>query len=177
MLDRTNLLTTREIVQWRLRLAVVVIITQDFISINGVDPSVGLHPNKGCHGLLGIQKRQADGRDVLFVRRSDSVPCTTCTNPIFTHSCNVRIPFVVSPARRISFCLFVTGASNFCVACGHGGHTYHLMTWFESMDVCPSGCGCRCLEVGTFIVDWRRAYTNAVMANSVTIAPLEMLSD
>lgn len=47
----------------------------------------------------------------------------------------------------------VRGASNFCVACGHGGHTYHLMTWFESMDVCPSGCGCRCLEVGTFIVD------------------------
>lgn len=47
----------------------------------------------------------------------------------------------------------VRGASNFCVACGHGGHTYHLMTWFETMDVCPTGCGCRCLEVGTFIVD------------------------
>ncbi|CAH3138838.1 unnamed protein product [Porites lobata] len=47
----------------------------------------------------------------------------------------------------------VRGASNFCVACGHGGHTYHLKAWFESMDVCPSGCGCRCLEVGTFIVD------------------------
>ncbi|XP_020622090.1 WD repeat-containing protein 59-like [Orbicella faveolata] len=47
----------------------------------------------------------------------------------------------------------VRGASNFCVACGHGGHTYHLMTWFETMEVCPSGCGCRCLEVGTFIVD------------------------
>ncbi|KAK2554683.1 GATOR complex protein WDR59 [Acropora cervicornis] len=47
----------------------------------------------------------------------------------------------------------VRGASNFCVACGHGGHAYHLLTWFESMDVCPTGCGCRCLEVGTFIVD------------------------
>lgn len=47
----------------------------------------------------------------------------------------------------------VRGASNFCVACGHGGHAYHLLTWFESMDVCPTGCGCRCLEVDTFIVD------------------------
>lgn len=47
----------------------------------------------------------------------------------------------------------VRGASNFCVACGHGGHAYHLLTWFETMDVCPAGCGCRCLEVGTFIVD------------------------
>lgn len=53
-----------------------------------------------------------------------------------------------------SFHFIILGASNFCVACGHGGHTYHLMSWFESMDVCPSGCGCRCLEVGTFIVDW-----------------------
>ena len=57
-----------------------------------------------------------------------------CTNVVFFH-------------------LIAPGASNFCVACGHGGHTYHLMTWFERMEVCPSGCGCRCLEVGTFIVD------------------------
>lgn len=56
--------------------------------------------------------------------------------------------------KRCFFHLIVPGASNFCVACGHGGHTYHLMTWFETMEVCPSGCGCRCLEVGTFIVDW-----------------------
>ena len=76
---------------------------------------------------------------------------------IFSHA---NIFFICSYARGCYptvyslVYLFVPGASNFCVACGHGGHTYHLMTWFESMDMCPSGCGCRCLEVGTFIVDW-----------------------
>ena len=65
--------------------------------------------------------------------------CFSCVSQVFISCCFLFY--------------FLPGASNFCVACGHGGHTYHLMTWFETMDVCPSGCGCRCLEVGTFIVD------------------------
>ncbi|KXJ05714.1 WD repeat-containing protein 59, partial [Exaiptasia diaphana] len=39
----------------------------------------------------------------------------------------------------------VRGASNVCMACGHGGHTFHIMQWFENMSVCPTGCGCTCL--------------------------------
>ncbi|GLG98684.1 GATOR complex protein WDR59 [Gryllus bimaculatus] len=38
------------------------------------------------------------------------------------------------------------GSSNFCLVCGHGGHTNHMMAWFEIETVCPTGCGCNCLE-------------------------------
>ncbi|XP_063913443.1 GATOR2 complex protein WDR59 [Zophobas morio] len=41
--------------------------------------------------------------------------------------------------------LSVRGSANCCMVCGHGGHTKHLKQWFEKRDVCPSGCGCRCL--------------------------------
>ncbi|XP_064611942.1 GATOR2 complex protein WDR59-like isoform X2 [Liolophura sinensis] len=40
----------------------------------------------------------------------------------------------------------VRGASNFCLSCGHGGHTLHMLEWFQSHELCPSGCGCHCLE-------------------------------
>ncbi|XP_028416243.1 GATOR complex protein WDR59-like isoform X1 [Dendronephthya gigantea] len=39
----------------------------------------------------------------------------------------------------------VKGAFNFCLSCGHGGHTLHIMKWFETKDVCATGCGCHCL--------------------------------
>lgn len=41
--------------------------------------------------------------------------------------------------------LSVRGQSMFCLACGHGGHTMHVQEWFSLHNVCPSGCGCRCL--------------------------------
>ncbi|GFY67711.1 GATOR complex protein WDR59 [Trichonephila inaurata madagascariensis] len=43
-------------------------------------------------------------------------------------------------------CVAVKGCSSFCMSCGHGGHTTHMQNWFSDMDVCPSGCGCNCLE-------------------------------
>ncbi|XP_055933393.1 GATOR complex protein WDR59-like isoform X2 [Argiope bruennichi] len=43
-------------------------------------------------------------------------------------------------------CVAVKGCSSFCMVCGHGGHTTHMQKWFSDMDVCPSGCGCYCLE-------------------------------
>ncbi|XP_076764679.1 WD repeat domain 59 isoform X1 [Xylocopa sonorina] len=46
----------------------------------------------------------------------------------------------------------VRGPSNFCIFCGHGGHTHHLATWFTSETLCPTGCGCYCLqESSTFL--------------------------
>ncbi|XP_064640221.1 GATOR2 complex protein WDR59-like isoform X2 [Lineus longissimus] len=39
----------------------------------------------------------------------------------------------------------VKGASNFCLACGHGGHASHMWEWFKTHDTCPTGCGCSCL--------------------------------
>uniref|UniRef100_A0A3P8YKN9 RWD domain-containing protein n=1 Tax=Esox lucius TaxID=8010 RepID=A0A3P8YKN9_ESOLU len=44
----------------------------------------------------------------------------------------------------------VRGSSNFCLSCGHGGHTSHMMEWFRTQDECPTGCGCRCLLQSTF---------------------------
>ncbi|XP_033625882.1 GATOR complex protein WDR59-like [Asterias rubens] len=38
----------------------------------------------------------------------------------------------------------VKGSSSFCLACGHGGHTTHMLQWFKTETVCPTGCGCLC---------------------------------
>ncbi|KAG1704370.1 GATOR complex protein WDR59 [Nymphon striatum] len=40
----------------------------------------------------------------------------------------------------------VKGASSFCLYCGHGGHTLHLMEWYKTNDKCPTGCGCSCMK-------------------------------
>lgn len=41
----------------------------------------------------------------------------------------------------------VRGLVNFCIRCGHGGHSTHIKEWFVdyNRDVCPTGCGCKCL--------------------------------
>ncbi|XP_058792882.1 GATOR complex protein WDR59 isoform X2 [Phymastichus coffea] len=56
-----------------------------------------------------------------------------------------------STCKRLTFqcavChISVRGPSNFCMVCGHGGHTYHLAAWFTNETVCPTGCGCCCLQ-------------------------------
>jgi hypothetical protein len=38
----------------------------------------------------------------------------------------------------------VRGLFTVCESCGHGGHVGHMKSWFESNNVCPSGCGCNC---------------------------------
>ncbi|XP_034942224.1 GATOR complex protein WDR59 isoform X2 [Chelonus insularis] len=43
----------------------------------------------------------------------------------------------------------VRGHSTFCIVCGHGGHTQHLASWFMNKKVCPTGCGCYCLQEST----------------------------
>lgn len=44
----------------------------------------------------------------------------------------------------------VKGLSGFCLACGHGGHSHHIVTWFQQHSVCPTGCGCQCLKENVF---------------------------
>ncbi|KAF7729558.1 hypothetical protein EC973_004233 [Apophysomyces ossiformis] len=57
---------------------------------------------------------------------------------------------------QCSLChVLVKGAVNFCIKCGHGGHSTHMKDWFVHAEqaVCPTGCGCYCLfetmEFGT----------------------------
>ncbi|XP_046619943.1 GATOR complex protein WDR59 isoform X1 [Neodiprion virginianus] len=46
----------------------------------------------------------------------------------------------------------VRGPSNVCVVCGHGGHTEHLAAWFTTKTLCPTGCGCYCLNESTTLM-------------------------
>uniref|UniRef100_A0A3Q3JL77 RWD domain-containing protein n=1 Tax=Monopterus albus TaxID=43700 RepID=A0A3Q3JL77_MONAL len=38
----------------------------------------------------------------------------------------------------------VRGSSNFCLNCGHGGHTSHMMDWFRRQDECPAPATVSC---------------------------------
>ncbi|XP_076671649.1 WD repeat domain 59 isoform X3 [Andrena cerasifolii] len=61
-----------------------------------------------------------------------------------------RGPQCISCKRLALECVIchisVRGPSNFCIFCGHGGHTQHLATWFTNETLCPTGCGCYCLQ-------------------------------
>lgn len=43
----------------------------------------------------------------------------------------------------------IKGSTNHCEKCGHGGHTMHMLEWFQMHTQCPTGCGCNCLETTT----------------------------
>ncbi|KAL7456072.1 hypothetical protein ACHAWC_008345 [Mediolabrus comicus] len=43
-------------------------------------------------------------------------------------------------------CMAVRGACTWCPMCSHGGHADHMMAWFEEHQMCPTGCGCLCVE-------------------------------
>ncbi|XP_008215215.1 GATOR complex protein WDR59 isoform X1 [Nasonia vitripennis] len=69
--------------------------------------------------------------------------CLTCNKSSKGPQCSL--------CKRLTFqCVVchisVRGPSNFCIVCGHGGHTYHLASWFKNETVCPTGCGCYCLQ-------------------------------
>ncbi|KAK4512335.1 Nuclear control of ATPase protein 2 [Mucor velutinosus] len=57
---------------------------------------------------------------------------------------------------RCCFChILVKGLVNFCIHCGHGGHSSHMEDWFVANQqvYCMTGCGCKCalesLEINT----------------------------
>ncbi|KAK7790146.1 hypothetical protein R5R35_009355 [Gryllus longicercus] len=69
--------------------------------------------------------------------------CRFCCKQVRGASC----PFCKRLSLQCAIChVSVRGSSNFCLVCGHGGHTNHMMAWFEIETVCPTGCGCNCLE-------------------------------
>ncbi|XP_062593014.1 GATOR2 complex protein WDR59-like isoform X3 [Saccostrea cucullata] len=52
-----------------------------------------------------------------------------------------------SLAFNCSIChIGVKGNSTFCLRCGHGGHTTHMIDWFKENKECPTGCSCKCVE-------------------------------
>lgn len=86
----------------------------------------------------------------LFVSAEFGVYCCHCRSQARGTQCAVckRLTF------QCAIChVAVRGSSNFCLSCGHGGHTSHMMDWFRRQDECPAGCGCHCLLQSTFWYD------------------------
>ncbi|XP_064466934.1 GATOR2 complex protein WDR59-like isoform X2 [Ornithodoros turicata] len=73
---------------------------------------------------------------------------------IICHYCKCDVRGVqCTRCRKLSLhCIIcrvaVRGHFHFCVSCGHGGHLLHMLEWFKTQAVCPSGCGCRCAAEG-----------------------------
>lgn len=69
---------------------------------------------------------------------------------VYCYVCHKRsLSVVCDKCKRYKFqcsiChLMVKGSSSFCLSCGHGGHVTHMMDWFQSETLCPTGCGCEC---------------------------------
>uniref|UniRef100_A0A8K9WXJ2 WD repeat domain 59 n=1 Tax=Oncorhynchus mykiss TaxID=8022 RepID=A0A8K9WXJ2_ONCMY len=75
------------------------------------------------------------------------VYCCHCRSQVRGTQCAVCKRFTF----QCAIChVAVRGSSNFCLSCGHGGHTSHMMEWFRTQDECPTGCGCHCLLQSTF---------------------------
>ncbi|XP_029464735.1 GATOR complex protein WDR59 isoform X2 [Rhinatrema bivittatum] len=75
------------------------------------------------------------------------VYCTHCRSEVRGTQCAICKGFTF----QCAIChVAVRGSSNFCLTCGHGGHTSHMMEWFCTQEVCPTGCGCHCLLESTF---------------------------
>jgi len=77
-----------------------------------------------------------------------SIDCRNCHQV-------VKGPFCQQCKRVASICaichLPARGLSTFCSACGHGGHSAHMLNWFKTKKMCATGCGCFCIEENTRI--------------------------
>ncbi|XP_031559913.1 GATOR complex protein WDR59-like [Actinia tenebrosa] len=99
--------------------------------------------DKRVEVLKFLSKPQETGKGIEFSTR-----CFKCRQKIIGAHCVSCMRF----GLQCSICnVAVRGASNICIACGHGGHTYHMIKWFETMNVCPTGCGCVCFKDGQLI--------------------------
>lgn len=69
--------------------------------------------------------------------------CQTCLAPVDeTNVCQKCKEY----AFQCSICCHVVrGNALWCPVCSHGGHAEHMMSWFENNQMCPTGCGCRCV--------------------------------
>uniref|UniRef100_A0A3Q2U674 WD repeat domain 59 n=1 Tax=Fundulus heteroclitus TaxID=8078 RepID=A0A3Q2U674_FUNHE len=111
---------------------------------------------KKCYGEILYRWGLGDKRaDVLKFTSSPPEPhkgvfgvyCCHCRSQARGTQCAVckRLTFQCAVCH-----VAVRGSSNFCLSCGHGGHTGHMMDWFRRQDECPAGCGCHCLLQSTF---------------------------
>lgn len=84
------------------------------------------------------------------------VSCYACGRELSSHD---KYCFTCRKVRKLIRCCFchilVKGLVNFCIHCGHGGHSNHMEDWFvkNQQVYCMTGCGCKCalesLELST----------------------------
>ncbi|KAK2724947.1 GATOR2 complex protein WDR59-like isoform X2 [Artemia franciscana] len=95
------------------------------------------------------------------VLKFQSIPSGNHMGIDFFVECNVCRDFVKESccrrcrkiALQCALChVGVRGSSTFCLVCGHGGHTKHIMEWFKSFESCATGCGCKCKIVSPIVV-------------------------
>jgi hypothetical protein len=75
------------------------------------------------------------------------VSCYACGTEL---SSNDKYCINCRKVRKLIQCCFchilVKGLVNFCIHCGHGGHSNHMEDWFvkNQQVYCMTGCGCKC---------------------------------
>jgi len=96
------------------------------------------------------------GLGVTCSRCRATASVITTNNPLapFAHWCSDCRDFAVCCAICMAS---VRSTAFFCASCGHGGHPDHVKTWFEHSVECPTGCGCRCAELGVALSHRTRA--------------------
>lgn len=75
------------------------------------------------------------------------VSCYACGTELSTNDKYCVQCRKVRKLIRCCFChILVKGLVNFCVHCGHGGHSKHMEDWFvtNGQVYCMTGCGCKC---------------------------------
>lgn len=75
------------------------------------------------------------------------VSCYACGTELSTNDKYCVQCRKVRKLIRCCFChILVKGLVNFCVHCGHGGHSKHMEDWFVTNQqvYCMTGCGCKC---------------------------------
>lgn len=112
---------------------------------------------KKCYGEIlyrwGLREKRAD---VLKFASCPPEPHKGIEFGVFCCHCRIQTRGTqCASCKRLTFqcavChVAVRGSSNFCLSCGHGGHTSHMMDWFRRQDECPAGCGCHCLLQSTY---------------------------
>uniref|UniRef100_UPI0035900280 GATOR2 complex protein WDR59 isoform X3 n=1 Tax=Myxine glutinosa TaxID=7769 RepID=UPI0035900280 len=108
---------------------------------------------KKCYGEIlyrwGLKEKRAEV--LKFVRcpldHHKGVDLVTCCQQCGSKTRGVQCSMCRSYSFRCAIChVAVRGASNFCLTCGHGGHSTHVLEWFLRHNVCPTGCGCHCQQ-------------------------------
>ncbi|CEJ04176.1 hypothetical protein RMCBS344292_18143 [Rhizopus microsporus] len=97
--------------------------------------------------ILKFLHHQPFPTDYELASQYVQVSCHSCGIEVSNHDKYCHQCRKIRKVVRCSYChVMVKGLINFCIHCGHGGHTYHMEDWFVTNQqmYCMTGCGCKC---------------------------------